>query len=208
MMGKKGDQTKLAITNAAISLFKYQGYHGTSVRQIAERADVNIALISYYFKNKQGILESLFIQFYEGILQTSREVFPQEVDEHEEVLPYLLRYLRALMQYYQENQEVTLLVHRELSVDSTLMREVMSTYLAKQKYYLVTLLEWGVSQGEFQIVSLEVTALQIQSLITMPYLNLQVMQEVYHLPTHSPSFQQQLLEETEYAVYALVHPSL
>ncbi len=35
---KKGEATRLAIEDAAIQLFLEQGYHATSMRQIAEHA--------------------------------------------------------------------------------------------------------------------------------------------------------------------------
>ena len=37
---KKGEVTRLAIEDAALSLFMEQGYHATSMRQIAERAEL------------------------------------------------------------------------------------------------------------------------------------------------------------------------
>ncbi|MBI3241616.1 MAG: TetR family transcriptional regulator, partial [Chloroflexi bacterium] len=36
----KGEQTYAAIIEAAYALFLKKGYHGTSMRQIAERADL------------------------------------------------------------------------------------------------------------------------------------------------------------------------
>jgi AcrR family transcriptional regulator len=41
------------ILAAARKKFAEQGYEGTSVRQIASEADVNIAMISYYFGGKR-----------------------------------------------------------------------------------------------------------------------------------------------------------
>ena len=41
-------------------LFAEKGFNGTSVRDIAEKAHVNLAMISYYFGSKDKLLESLF----------------------------------------------------------------------------------------------------------------------------------------------------
>ncbi|MGQ0418773.1 TetR family transcriptional regulator, partial [Bacillus sp. HC-Mk] len=59
-------QTKQKVIDAAISLFNTKGYDGTSVRDIAKRADVNVANISYYFAGKQGLLEQLITDFLEA----------------------------------------------------------------------------------------------------------------------------------------------
>ena len=53
---------QLAILDAAEQLFASQGFHGTSVRDIAHAADVNIAMISYYFGSKEKLIEAIFLR--------------------------------------------------------------------------------------------------------------------------------------------------
>ena len=48
------------ILEQAELLFAEKGYDGTTVRNIAENAGVNLAMISYYFGSKEKLLESLF----------------------------------------------------------------------------------------------------------------------------------------------------
>src|ERR1700753_4423078 len=43
----------------AEQLFGEKGYAGTSVRDIAQAAGVNLAMISYYFGSKEKLLESM-----------------------------------------------------------------------------------------------------------------------------------------------------
>jgi AcrR family transcriptional regulator len=50
------------ILEAAERLFSARGFKGTSVRDIAQEAGVNLAMISYYFGSKEGLLEALFIK--------------------------------------------------------------------------------------------------------------------------------------------------
>lgn len=51
---------KLQIIAAAENLFATTGFDGTSVRDIAKEANVNIAMISYYFGSKEKLLEAIF----------------------------------------------------------------------------------------------------------------------------------------------------
>ena len=46
----------------AEKLFGDQGFDGTSVRDIAQHANVNLAMISYYFGSKEKLLEALLEQ--------------------------------------------------------------------------------------------------------------------------------------------------
>lgn len=57
MVRTSGKDTKGRIINAAIELFSQKGYDATRVSDIADVANVNKALIYYYFKNKQDILD-------------------------------------------------------------------------------------------------------------------------------------------------------
>lgn len=53
-------EKQVQIMEAAESLFAEKGFNGTSVRDIAESANVNPAMISYYFGSKEKLLEALF----------------------------------------------------------------------------------------------------------------------------------------------------
>lgn len=58
---KKGEATRLAIEDAAIELFMEQGYHATSMRQIAERAGLALGGIYNHFTSKDEIFEAIVI---------------------------------------------------------------------------------------------------------------------------------------------------
>jgi AcrR family transcriptional regulator len=52
---------QIQIMEAAEKLFAEQGFAGTSVRDIAEAANVNLAMISYYFGSKEKLMEAMFL---------------------------------------------------------------------------------------------------------------------------------------------------
>src|ERR1700759_5468631 len=54
------NEKQIQIIEVAERLFADKGFDGTSVRDIAEEAGVNVAMISYYFGSKEKLLESLF----------------------------------------------------------------------------------------------------------------------------------------------------
>lgn len=58
---KKGETTRLAIEDAALKLFMEQGYHATSMRQIADRVGLALGGIYNHFKSKDEIFEAIII---------------------------------------------------------------------------------------------------------------------------------------------------
>ena len=59
----KDENSKERILKTATKLFAQKGYGGTSVREIAKIAEVNVAMISYYWGGKkelyQGIIDDM-----------------------------------------------------------------------------------------------------------------------------------------------------
>lgn len=47
------------IMNTAIELFAEKGFEGSSIRDLATRADVNVAMVNYYFGSKDKLFESI-----------------------------------------------------------------------------------------------------------------------------------------------------
>jgi len=52
---------QIKILQTAETLFAEKGFDGTSIRDIAKEAQVNIAMISYYFGSKEKMLEALVL---------------------------------------------------------------------------------------------------------------------------------------------------
>lgn len=51
---------QLQIIEVAERLFAGKGFSGTSVRDIAHEAEINVSMISYYFGSKEKLIEALF----------------------------------------------------------------------------------------------------------------------------------------------------
>ena len=60
------NEKQLQIIETAEILFADKGFDGASVRDIANEAGVNVAMISYYFGSKEKLLEALFNYRAEG----------------------------------------------------------------------------------------------------------------------------------------------
>jgi AcrR family transcriptional regulator len=53
------NEKQIQILLVAEALFAEKGFDGTSIRNIAKMAKINIAMVSYYFGSKERLLESL-----------------------------------------------------------------------------------------------------------------------------------------------------
>ena len=65
----RGESTRDALLEAATLVFARAGFGSANLREIAEAADVNPALIGYHFRNKEG----LYLAVFERMVAQMRE---------------------------------------------------------------------------------------------------------------------------------------
>lgn len=131
-MSEKSSKDK--IMESAAELFYYNGFKGTSIRAITAKADVNVSLISYYFKNKQGLLETMTVDYYERYLELVENLLEDRQDD--QPAERILNVIEEIIQYKYENFQFTCFIQRELSLDNIFIREMFSTYVAKERYLM------------------------------------------------------------------------
>jgi TetR/AcrR family fatty acid metabolism transcriptional regulator len=70
----KGPDKRRLILDAAVRVFARQGFHACRVADIADEAGVAYGLVYHYFASKDEILDTLFIERWEVMLQLIRDV--------------------------------------------------------------------------------------------------------------------------------------
>jgi AcrR family transcriptional regulator len=73
------EETKHRIIDVAERHFSHKGFDGTRVDEIAKDAGVNKALIYYYFKSKEEILDHLIKTLFDDIASIAREFIRSNV---------------------------------------------------------------------------------------------------------------------------------
>lgn len=112
------------IVIAALELFGKNGYHSTTIREIAERADVSIGLIYQYVEDKEDILFLALMSVLEGYNHRIADA----LENVEQPLERLRTAIRAYCGVNDEMATATILAYRETS---SLSREYRD--LIKQK---------------------------------------------------------------------------
>lgn len=105
-----GSGPRQRILDAAISLFAQKGFAAVGVREIAADAGVNVAMISYYFEGKVGILREIMEQFFDryslvfdGIDDAAKP--PQEC---------VRNLIHNIVDFVRENIELSMVSYNEL----------------------------------------------------------------------------------------------
>jgi len=190
---KRSELAKQQIMDAAISLFNTKGFNGTTVRDISAKANVNVATISYYFNGKNGLLEQCFITFFESYLKELEEAF--EELPHLGAKECLKNAVRQIMNFQFNHIALSRFVWREVSIDSQMIREIMSTYLMKERYFLKGIFDYGISHKVFRQIPTSISVIQLKGMLTMPFLNSHYNAEVWSVYLQDPYYVEKYTEQ-------------
>jgi TetR/AcrR family fatty acid metabolism transcriptional regulator len=81
---KSPDKRRL-ILDAAVKVFAHQGFHACRVSDIADEAGVAYGLVYHYFASKDEVLDTLFLERWNVMLETIREVDAQAIPVREKL---------------------------------------------------------------------------------------------------------------------------
>src|SRR5215468_12059680 len=76
----KGEQTRAVILETALELFRERGYEETTMRAIAERAEVSLGNAYYYFKSKEHLIQAFYSRLQDAHLAASADILESERD--------------------------------------------------------------------------------------------------------------------------------
>ena len=68
---QKGDQTKALILETALEMFQERGYEQTTMRAIAEKANLSLGNAYYYFHSKEYLIQAFYHRTHEQHLAAS-----------------------------------------------------------------------------------------------------------------------------------------
>ena len=99
------------ILDAADELFGELGFDATATRQIAERCDVNKALIHYHFETKERLFHAVLDRYYARLAKVVQIGVVGESD----LRGRLVRLLDAYVDFLVDNQRFSRMLQREVA---------------------------------------------------------------------------------------------
>lgn len=119
-----GDRdTQECLLAAAKTVFAEKGFAGATVKEISERAGVNISLISYHFNGKEGLFRASLEKFGRERLHEAVKILtpPESVEDMRAKLKLWTR--QFLMCHVTENNECSIM-HKEDIFKFEFMRDI------------------------------------------------------------------------------------
>ena len=147
------------IMNTAVSLFAVNGFEGTSVRDIAAAADVNLAMINYYFGSKEKLFESIVDYHASNTRSMLDEINSSTaLSSMQKIEKVIEIYVRRLF----SNREFHKVLHQELMLNQRPeLGEAILKVLTKNSGVITLIVETGIRKKEFKKVDVPLTVATI-----------------------------------------------
>ncbi|HEX9980394.1 MAG TPA: TetR family transcriptional regulator [Flavobacterium sp.] len=110
-MNTATNDKKNQILQVAERLFAEKGFDGTSIRNIAKEAGINIAMVSYYFGSKEKMLESLIISRASDLKIQLENLLREDLSPLEKINRLVELYITRIS----KNRSIYQIVHQEIS---------------------------------------------------------------------------------------------
>lgn len=112
-MNKKTKDPRQRILDASVALFAQKGYSAVGVREIATEANVNIAMISYYFDGKVGILKEIVEDFHDRYLN----IIQDKCDENKPPAECVRDIIHSVINFVRTNRDLSLAAFHAIPLD-------------------------------------------------------------------------------------------
>lgn len=154
-MGTRGrpEESRAAILKAAVAEFSEYGIAGARTDAIARAAQVNKALLYYYFKDKDALYEAVLDHVFSGLRERVMPVLESALPPRQKMLEYLGTYF----DYIAANPQFPRVVQGEWmrtgGKGSAPMQRVARKYFRPIFEKVAGVLRAGIAAGEFRAVN-------------------------------------------------------
>ncbi len=143
---------KELILETSEELFAEFGYTGTTVRHLAKKAGVNIAMISYYFGSKEQLFAEL-VEYRASFLRLKLQDIQKEITNPIEQIEKMVDvYVDRVM----SQQNFHRILHRQISIQAASeLNESIINILMKNVNEVRRIIEDGIKKNVFRNVDIE-----------------------------------------------------
>lgn len=140
---------------AAVRLFAQKGFEGTSIRDLATEANVNVAMVNYYFGSKEKLFAALIES--KGTYMRSRigEILADKSTSEIEKIDLIIE---TFINRIFSNPDYHRVIHQELLMNKRLeLHDQIIELFTYNTKTIINLIESGIKKGVFRKVDATLT---------------------------------------------------
>ena len=124
---KKGNETRKRIVDAALTLFARKGFAATGLRELANEAEVNLAMVNYFFGSKKKLLLEIIDTFFTSYISlVQSHLCGPEMPKKK-----IRSFIHHATDYFSANRDSLIIVLTELPHDDSEITEYKAEWVRK-----------------------------------------------------------------------------
>lgn len=161
-LGTSGENARERIIEAAQRLFAEKGFWGTSVQEITDGANVNKAMLFYYFKSK----ENLYFFLIDNILHDFLDTLKKRISESPDPMAKLTAFLNIYNEvcFRPKDFGVFKMIFQDIIGPGDRVKASLRGRMKDFLELIASVIEEGSRQGVFKSVDPQITALSLMGI--------------------------------------------
>jgi len=174
------------ILDVAEKLFAEQGFEAISVREISKAADINIAMISYYFGSKEKLYEEVVNRKL-----ISFDTYRSKIEALPTYKEKLFVMADVFVDKFFERRQFQNIIFREMAMNQrTKMADKIATQLHQNFSFISDIIQKGIKHKEFKKVDVELTVMSIIGIVRMYITSGTMACKILQLDSETDAFDQ------------------
>jgi len=167
-MTSEFNEKQMQILQVTEKLFAEKGFDGTSIRDIAKQANINIAMVSYYFGSKEKMLEALIYSRISDMKLQLESLSKEAISPVEKINKLIELYIHRI----NKNKGIYQILHFELTSKK---REIDLKSFAEVKKQNFEIIKKIIVEGQEKgIFKKDINLILIPSSILGPFFHFQM----------------------------------
>ncbi len=164
--------TEKRIIDAARAVFTTKGYNGATMQDIANEADVNKALLHYYFRSKEKLFNLIFDEAFSCILSNLTNLLEEELKFEKKLKRIIEAYIDTFVSYpYIPNFIIHELASNANQLDRKLKEYKISKYFFIRRFIKIrTEIDNEIVKNRIKDIEANDLIINIISLCAFPFL--------------------------------------
>lgn len=143
-VGKRGDEVRKKVLQAALEYFGAFGFEGTTTRAVAERAGISHSLVLYHFQSKEQLWISMMDDAIGQYASAIRGIFDQS---HGRAGEALKEFIERFVRMSSETPQIHRIMTMASNQDTARLRWVIDKYLRDHFEAIRDLIRRGQMEG-------------------------------------------------------------
>lgn len=180
------------ILREAEKIFAEKGYYNTSVRDIAQAAGSNIAMLYYYFEDKEALYFEILDSTFKKVFEIMSESMEQKATHEEKIRAFISSYI----QFLGSKQDTGRIIAWEMAEGGKSLPHIAEKYVSKGYAALQSTFRAGMSEGQFNELDLELAPLSMLGMIIFFFFSAPLVKRVLHRERYDREFLERLASHT------------